>query len=290
MILAAALYMAKEGIKDEMNRRKTPFGMPTLMAMERIEDNIALAEELGLQFIEVHLSLPPYRLETIDAGVYRDLAARAGLFYTFHIFEEFSYAGFHTALRQTQLAVFADVLRLALAVESPIVNIHMERGMYFTLPEGRRHFLCHYRDHHLQSLRDFRALCEDTVGGGKLKVSIENTSDFHIDYIREASEFLLESPVFSLTWDVGHDQLNDGRDGDFFVRHLERVAHFHMHDAAEGLDHRPFGEGKVPIAERFALAERLGASCLLEVKYEEGLRRSLAFLASCREEGKGAVL
>lgn len=263
---------------EKMGKKLPSFGMPTLMAKERIEDNIALLKEWNLDFLEVHLSLPPYSMENIDPGRYRELAMANKFFYTFHIYEEFSYAAFHSRLRRVELDLFGEVIDLAKSLNSPLINIHMERGMYFTLPEGKRYFLAYYRDHHLSSLRDFRAFCEEKIGDASLKICLENTCDFHLGYIEEAVLYLLESPVFALTWDIGHEYMNACRDGVFFRQHLDRLRHFHIHDALGQCDHQPLGCGEVEIADRLSIASSLGATCLIEVKYEEGLRQSLSYL------------
>lgn len=270
--------MGNLGDSEQMDRKKTDFGIPTLMQKEKIEDNIALLNEFGLGFLEVHLSLPPYRLENIDCARYEELALANGFFYTFHIYEEFSYAAFNSRLRRAELDLFGDVIALAKSLKSPLINIHMERGMYFTLPEGRCYFLEYYRDHHDQSLKEFRSFCEEKIGNSPLKICLENTGDFHLDYIQEAILFLLESPVFGLTWDIGHEYMNDCRDGLFFRQHLDRLKHFHIHDALGQCDHQPLGRGEVDIWERLGIAEKVGATCLVEVKYEEGLRQSLQYL------------
>ena len=37
------------------------FGMPTLIENRRLEDNVALCNELGLQFVELNMNFPEYR-------------------------------------------------------------------------------------------------------------------------------------------------------------------------------------------------------------------------------------
>ena len=46
----------------------------------------------------------------------------------------------------------------------------------------------------------------------------------------EALDLLLESPVFALTFDIGHNHGIGGRDEGIILQRRERLRHFHFHD------------------------------------------------------------
>ena len=112
---------------------------------------------------------------------------------------------------------------------------------------------------------------------------MENTDGFFA-YERRAIEYLLESPVFGLTWDIGHSKATGERDVPFLLAHEDRLLHFHIHDGTETppRNHLALGDGVIDLPARLSLARRLGARCVLETKTIEALERSVRWLQSHR--------
>ena len=95
----------------------------------------------------------------------------------------------------------------------------------------------------------------------------------------KALDALLESPVFGLTLDVGHDHCTGGGDLEVIRQRRERLRHMHLHDAiAPKQDHLPLGDGEVDLRDRLELAEKCGCTVLLEIKTISALRRSVEWL------------
>lgn len=92
----------------------------------------------------------------------------------------------------------------------------------------------------MNDMRTFRALCEKEVGDVPILITIENTDGFR-SYEKKAIEFLLESPVFALTWDIGHSFVEAEKDVPFIKKHVKRLKHFHIHDADEKHNHLMLG-------------------------------------------------
>ena len=65
-------------------------------------------------------------------------------------------------------------------------------------------------------------LCEAWIGDSPLRIVIENTDGFRA-YERRAIEYLLQSPVFGLTWDIGHSKATGERDVPFLLAHEDRL-------------------------------------------------------------------
>lgn len=59
----------------------------------------------------------------------------------------------------------------------------------------------------MNHFKTFRELVEKWIGDSDVKIAIENTSGFK-DYEIKAIEYLLKSPCFALTWDIGHSKKN----------------------------------------------------------------------------------
>jgi len=92
----------------------------------------------------------------------------------------------------------------------------------------------------------------------------------------------LESPVFALTFDIGHDAAADFADGPTIQTRIHRLRHMHLHDA-QGRDHHlPLGDGTLNLPPYLDLAKQHNCRTVLEVKTPEGLHRSTHWL---REKG-----
>jgi sugar phosphate isomerase/epimerase len=93
-------------------------------------------------------------------------------------------------------------------------------------------------------------------------------------------DLLLESPRFALTWDVGHSLSAGEADRPFLLARRDRIAHFHIHDAAASPPrcHLALGDGEMDLRGRLALAASLDARCVLETKTAEALARSVDWL------------
>ena len=122
-----------------------------------------------------------------------------------------------------------------------------------------------------------RDLCEQTAGGDGILICIENTSGF-LDFQRAAVETLLQSPLFGLTFDIGHSHTAGHVDEPFILSHEDRISHFHIHDAKGGKNHLALRTGESDLQGMLKLAQKRGSRCVLEVKTIHGLRQSVGWL------------
>ena len=267
------------------------FGMPTLIENRTLEDNAALCAELGLSFVELNMNFPEYqvaRLEQVEE--LRRIAEGAGIYYTIHLDENLNVADFNPLVAGAYLETVRRTVAAAQALlplrdrfgdpAQPLtVNMHMHHGIHITLPDGKVQMYDRDFDTYMASFARFRALCEEWIGDSPVRIAIENTDGFR-DYERRAIEYLLQSPVFGLTWDIGHSKATGERDVPFLLEHEDRLIHFHIHDGTEAppRNHLALGDGEIDLSARLSLARRRGARCVLETKTVEALRRSVAWL------------
>ena len=267
------------------------FGMPTLIENRTLEDNAALCAELGLSFVELNMNFPEYqvaRLEQVEE--LRRIAEGAGIYYTIHLDENLNVADFNPLVAGAYLETVRQTVAAAQALlplrdrfgdpAQPLtVNMHMHHGIHITLPDGKVQMYDRDFDTYMASFARFRALCEEWIGDSPVRIAIENTDGFR-DYERRAIEYLLQSPVFGLTWDIGHSKATGERDVPFLLEHEDRLIHFHIHDGTEAppRNHLALGDGEIDLSARLSLARRRGARCVLETKTVEALRRSVAWL------------
>lgn len=253
------------------------FGMPFLLEMDTIEDCCALARELGLSFVELNANFPPCLPECLDPAALHRLMGKYGVYFTLHMEEECDPFSFNSAVRQAWMNSARRVLSLAAALQMPTVNMHFPRGVYVTLPERKAFMYAQYPEVLHQGLEAFRTMCEEMLEGTNTRIGIENTSGWQ-PHEQCAIEYLLESPIFGLTLDIGHCHGTGNADEPFFRQHTERLIHMHGHDAIGKRDHLVLGDGEIDLRERFAWAERSQARVVLETKTIQALRTSVARL------------
>jgi len=271
------------------------FGMPTLIENDTLQKNIDLCSRLGLRFIELNMNFPEYQtdcLENTDALI--RAAEQAGIYYTIHLDENLNIADFNRLVSDAYLETVRRTVAAARNLlplrnrfgdsSRPLtVNMHMHHGIYITLPDRKVQMYERDFNTYMQSFAAFRSLCEEWIGGDGIRIAVENTDGFR-DYEKKAIDFLLESPVFVLTWDIGHSKAVREKDVPFILERREWLKHFHIHDGTEDppRNHLALGDGEIDLAERLRLAEQLQARCVLETKTVDALERSVAWL---RERG-----
>ena len=266
------------------------FGMPTLIENRTLEKNIALCAGLGLRFIELNMNFPEYQADRLeDTGRLLRLAEEAGIYYTVHLDENLNIADFNrlvsdayleTVRRTVEAAKKLLPLRDRFGSPRPLtVNMHMHHGIYITLPDRKVQMYDRDFDTYMRSFAAFRSLCEEWIGNSEIVIAVENTDGFR-GYEKKAIEFLLESPKFGLTWDIGHSKAVGETDVPFLLEHRDRLVHFHIHDGTETppKNHLALGDGKIDPMERLRLAQERDARCVLETKTVDALKRSVRWL------------
>ncbi len=252
------------------------YGMPTLIELPDIGDCAALCRELGLQFIEFNMNLPQYQPDTLDARKLARVAAEYGIFYTIHLDENMNVADFNPYVAEGYFRTVRETIALAKELEIPVLNMHLSRGVHFTLPDRKVFLFDQYREEFLRGIRAFRDMCTEAIGDAPIQICTENYSGY-LDFQKEAIEVLLESPCFGLTLDVGHNHCTDYMDEPLTLRHQDRLRHMHMHDVQGKRDHQALGTGDVALHKYFDLAQRHDCTVLLETKTIEALKASAAW-------------
>lgn len=271
------------------------FGMPTLIENGTLEDNICLCKKLNLQFLELNMNFPEYQLHKLEhADKFFRAADEARLYYTIHLDENLNVADFNllvanayleTVKRTVEVAKKLIPLRNEYGEEKQplVVNMHMHHGIYITLPDRKLQMYDRDFDVYFNSFIKFRVLCEKWIGDSDIIISIENTDGFR-EYEKRAIEYLLESPKFGLTWDIGYSKAIGETDVPFIMEHSNKLRHFHIHDGIaksdkqKGSNHLTLGDGEINIQERLSMADNRNARCVLETKTIAALKKSVEYL------------
>ena len=269
------------------------FGMPTLIENKTLEENIALCKELGLNFIELNMNFPEYQTDRLeDTAKLFSLAVEAGIYYTIHLDENLNIADFNHLVTDAYLETVRRIIEIAKALlplrdkfgdrSQPLtINMHMHHGIYITLPDRKVQMYDRDFTTYMKSFEVFRTSCEEWIGDAEIKIVIENTDGFR-GYEKKAIEYLLQSPVFGLTWDIGHSKATGEVDVPFILEHKRHLCHMHVHDGTEvpPKNHLALGDGDIDLRDRLSLAKSNNCRCVLETKTIEALRKSVKVLPS----------
>lgn len=255
------------------------YGMPTLVECKGIEDCAALACECGVDFIEINMSFPQYIPSALDLKLLKKIKNEKNIFYTVHADEQLNPFDFNGKVSACYFDVMRDTVRFARELGVPVINMHLLKGVYVTLP-GRVILLSDvYRDEYLKRVREFINMCEAEIGDSSLKICIENVdSNPFTDGQKAALELFMQSEKFALTLDTGHELCLGGRDTFIFEKYPQRLIHMHLHDSDGKSAHLPLGTAKIDVKEKIGLLR--GDTCLIEVKTSDGLRESIKYLKS----------
>ena len=251
-------------------------GMPTLIELDSLSDTVSLCKALGLRFVELNMNLPWYQPGRMNAGMLTPFLDGT-VYFTIHLDENLDPCHFNPLVSKAYTDTALAAISIARETGIPLLNMHMNHGVYFKLPGEQVYLYSRFRDEYLRKTRGFRDACEQAIGGSGIKVSVENGSGF-TDFELEALDLLLQSSAFCLTLDIGHSHAAGGRDEPFILQRGSRLKHMHVHDAIGGKNHLPLGSGEIDIEARLALAREHDCRCVLEVKTIEGLKRSVSWI------------
>jgi sugar phosphate isomerase/epimerase len=189
-----------------------------------------------------------------------------------------SVADFNPYVSKGYCQTVVDAIELAKKIGAKKLNMHMARGAKYTLPDRVVLFFEAYEEDYLQQMRAFRDSCEKAIGDSGVMICVENTAGF-LPFQQRAVELLLESPVFGLTFDIGHNRCAGDADEEFILRHKDRLQHFHIHDVRNGKqDHQTLGTGELDIGRYLTIAKERSCSVVLETKTVESLKESVAWV------------
>ena len=253
------------------------FGMPNLVECATLKECAELAKSQGLDFIEINMSFPEFIPSALDTESVNEIAKEYGLFYTIHVDEAMNPFDFNKSVSECYFGIMRDTIRAAKKINAKILNLHLQKGIYVTLPERVVLLTDVYKEEYLSSVKAFIAMCEEEIGNSDIKISIENvdSNPFSTSQLT-ALELFLTSDVFCLTLDTGHECKLNYKDTHVFEKYPEKLMHMHLHDCKAGSPHLPLGVGEVDIDKK--LSQNRGNTTLIEVKTVDGLLESVKYL------------
>ena len=252
--------------------------MPTLIELNTLEDNAKVCNELGLDFIEINMNLPQYQTTSMSAEYLKYLQEQYGVFFTFHLPEDIDIAHLNDKIRAVNHEIVIDTLSLMKAIGSSKLNMHMSRGIYFTLPGEKINLYEKFNEKYSRNIVEFREKIIAIIGKSEIRITIENTGVFNNKYLINAVDLLLESESFSLTWDIGHDHSSGNLDRQFMKERVERISHMHIHDAVAEKNHLQLYTGELDIDGFIRMIEERNMTAVIETKTIFALEKSVLSL------------
>ena len=260
-------------------------GMPAMIELGGAEECAKLCRELGLGFVELNSNFPQYQLKNMDADELNRIAGKYGIEYTIHLDDEMNVADFNPYVADAYRRTAREFIELAKRIGTKKINMHLARGPKYTLPAKALYFFEAYQEEYLANMRLFRDMCAQAIGNSGIMVCVENTNGF-ASFQRAGLMTLLESPVFGLTLDIGHNYCAKQVDEELILNNVHRLQHMHIHDAAEGSkDHRALGTGVLDLDRWFRLARAYNCTVVLETKTVASLRRSVEWMHEFVQNG-----
>jgi len=250
-------------------------GMPTLIEFGQIQDNLELCSRLGLDFVELNMNLPIWNPESLS---HKDLLAYKRQYhidFTVHLPEELDLSSFHETIRRGHVERCKQAIEWASRSEISMLNMHLNQGVYFTLPDRKVWIYEKHKDLFMDNLlRSFSELYRFAEEKG-VALCIENTGNFHLAFVREALRELGRFHGFYLTWDTGHDAKAGFMEEPVLQQNVTRIRHMHLHDYNGKSDHQPLYTGHVPVDARLDFAKSRKLTVVIEVKTGEALEQSV---------------
>ena len=257
------------------------FGMPTLIEKNSILDNVILCNELGLDFIELNMNLP-YCIDAKPEELLK-LKEEYNIGFTLHFPEDIDFGYFYEEIRQANIELFKNIAVWASKFGVEKINIHLNPGVHFTLPEEKVFVYDKHREVFIANFIDSMVKIIDIANPLGIKVCVENMKVY--DFMEETFKSMIPIKNLYFTWDVGHDAISDYKMEKIYLENPKKVGHMHLHDYNGISDHQIILNGIIPIKERIDFAKEHNLSVVIETKTEEALRESVKRLQMLKRKG-----
>ncbi len=249
-------------------------GMPALIELNTIDDNIKLCKKLGFDFIELNMNFPYNMIHNVESKYLRSISKENNIEFTMHMPDDADIGSFYDDVRHGYLNLFIDAIRWANESNIKLLNMHIIKGAYMTMPDKKIYINEKYSDIYINNfLTSIKIISEEAVKRNVM-ICIENSNNFGLNFVQDIVEKSLSLDNVYLTWDVGHDYISNYSDKKVLLKYKDKIKHMHLHDASENKDHLALNEGSLDIHEHLDFANKNNLTTLIEVKSKQALIKS----------------
>ncbi|MFL0270093.1 sugar phosphate isomerase/epimerase family protein [Candidatus Clostridium radicumherbarum] len=248
-------------------------GMPTLIEFKSIEEDIDLCSSLGLDFIELNMNLPYCMAENNNISRLKKTIEANNLEFTMHFPEEIDFAVFYPSIRTANIELFKELSNYGAELGIKKINIHINSGVYFSLPNHKAWIYEINKDKFIDNLMGSVDKIINISKQNDIMLCVENTA--FPDFIKDAFNMLSKLENIYFTWDVGHDAKDNYRASNFYLNNENKIVHMHLHDCDAAKDHISLYDGIIDISSKVEFARFHNLSTVVEVKTSDSLRKSI---------------
>ncbi|MCR5760486.1 MAG: sugar phosphate isomerase/epimerase [Sphaerochaetaceae bacterium] len=252
-------------------------GIPSLIEMRTVKEQLKFARENGFSFFEMNLSFPWFQSDKIDEDLMVKLGKEYAVGYTIHLHDQLNPFDFSPEIREGGMKSIEYAINLAQKTGAKRLTLHLQNGMYSSVAGKKIYAYEVCLDEYLSHVETMASLVSSRLSGSDIFFCIENTSGFR-SYHKKAIEQMLSHNNFGLTFDVGHNFKASEDDEAFIMSHRDKIRHFHIHDVTEKANHVALGTGLLDIKKYMNLVKELNCPAVIEVKESSALKESLKYL------------
>lgn len=254
--------------------KRLQVGMPVLMEYQSVEENIALAVKLKLDFVELNMNfLYCYPSDTLRQTLLK-AQKEHGLFFTFHYYDNVDISSpNHNYMHylKEDMKLIGQMLH---GLAHKIV-LHIEPGSFMTIFSEKHYVYKYDKDYVSRTVSNVKTL-QTILDEYDMMIVLENVP-IH-PYMEGLYEGLQKAGV-NFTWDIGHDVIYEHYlFSTFRTRYDLSIQHMHMHNVLNTSDHQRLTLGKLNIKEYIKYAMNRDVSVVIEVKDKENLEESVNYL------------
>lgn len=254
--------------------KRISYGMPQLIDLNQIEENIQLCSELGLDFIELNCNLPGCQPEMMNVQYLNLLKSKYNISYTLRLPENLDLGHFNRHIREGHLRVIEEAIGIADRLGCKILNIQMNPGLELSFSNDEDCLYEKYERLYLENLMASLELIDIWLGGTGVSIGIENTGIFNRSYMQAAVKELLKSSRFCLTWSRNQTSNLFENDYEFLLKHQSKIKYIHLLNQDD--EKRQSVGLQAEIKEKLELAQNHQVSVLIEAQTKESLKQSVA--------------
>jgi len=248
-------------------------GMSILPERRDIRDSVAIARELGLDFVELNAEFPFCLPENIKESDIDDK-----IFFTVHLFEKAEVGLLYEPWRKSQIEMLKGLmLEYKKKANVKRFNLHINRGAFFTMPDKKIFVFEQFDQLYTAACkRSFKELSDFAVKHD-FEICFENVKI--ADYMLRVFKMIAEYPNLFYTLDVGHDIVSGKCASAQFMQTPHKIRHVHLHDVVNGVDHQQLGTGIVDVKSVLNFCRKNNTDIVVEVRRKEQLANSIACIA-----------
>lgn len=249
-------------------------GMPQLYEFDTIEENLILAKQLNLDFIELNLNFGYCRKE-MEEGKLFDLLKKYDIEATLHFYDEADFGSYDEVVN-AYLSLLEKYSKLGKGYIK-MINVHNNPGPIVTISGIKNYIYDKEYNEYINRLISNLKKAEEICLENDIKLVIENTNI--PNYMIKTYKDLYEVG-FKFNYDIGHDDNDNYMLFDIIKNIPLEFDEFHIHDGNKKTCHLTLSEGTIELKYFKELAVKHNAYVVLEVKQKLDLIKSVPFFRS----------